>query len=270
LPHAFNRNFPGKIRNRDVKNAFLSILEDVEQNRANPKSYLTAIVIKLLEKTAQEQDMLSNVTLENSPVSLTIDIIIDMLEKHFSMKLASRLPVVAIYTIYQILLENVKIYQDKRLLPLKGHTVSDRHRGYADIEVYDISREPFEMVEVKHKIPIDKEMILDVLGKIKDTPTKRYFILTTAPQNFKGSKKGIFDLVHKIKVKFNKDLIPNGIIPSLKYYLRLIPDLQEFLEKYTENLSDEFKRSSDVKKFHLEEWKRIIQNYNVQMKNPEI
>jgi DNA (cytosine-5)-methyltransferase 1 len=178
--------------------------------------------------------------------------------------------VVAIYTIYQLLLENVKIYQDKKLLSLKTHTTSDRHMGYADIEVYGRDKEPFEMVEVKHKISIDKTMISGVLGKIKDTPIKRYFILTTAPKNFKGSKKNIFDLVHKIKVKFNKDLIPNGIIPSLKYYLRLIPDLREFLDKYTENLSNEFRQSSDVKEFHIKGWQAITQKYDVQMRKSEV
>lgn len=261
-PHPFTTDFPGKIRNKDVKTAFLSILEDVEQNKVNPENYLTAIVIKLLEKTAGEQDMLSDVTLTGSS-SLTIDIIIDMLEEHFGMKQASRLPVVAIYTIYQLLLDNVKMYRDKTLLPLKAHTISDRHMGYGDIEVCG-GKDPFEIVEVKHNVPIDEAIVSDVLGKIKDTTIRRYFILTTATPNFKGSKKRIFDTVRKIKVKLDKDLIPNGIIPSLKYYLRFVPDLEEFLKKYTENLSNEFKQSSDVKEFHIKGWQEIIQKYNIQ------
>jgi DNA (cytosine-5)-methyltransferase 1 len=267
-PHPFNKNFPGKIRNKDTKNAFLSILEDLEQNKANPESYLIAIVMKLLQKTSEENNMLSDATLEHSEASLTIDVIIDMLEEHFSMKRASRLPVVAIYTIYQLLLENVKIYRGKKLQPLKAHTVSDRHMGYADIEVVGMDEKPFEMVEVKHRIPIDKAMLFDTLGKIKDTSIKRYFILTTATPNFKGSKKIIFDIVRKIKVKFNKDVIPNGIIPSLKYYLRLVSDLREFLERYTKNLSNEFKQSSNVQELHVKRWQEIIQKHSMQAKNP--
>ncbi len=268
-PHPFDKDFPGKIRNENVKTAFLSVLEDVEQNKVSPENYLTAIMIKLLEKTAQERDMLSGVTLKGSAAFLTIDIIINMLEEHFAMKLSSRLPVVAIYTIYQLLLENVKMYRDKTLLPLKGHTISDRHMGYGDIEVCD-GKSPFEIVEVKHNIPVDEAMISDVLYKIKDTTIRRYFILTTAAPNFRGSKRNIFGLVHKVKVKFNKDLIPNGIIPSLKYYLRFVPDLREFLEKYSENLSVEFKQSADVKEFHIKGWQEIIQKYDVQMSKPKV
>lgn len=215
-PHPFTKDFPEKIRNPQTKAAFLSILEDIEENKVGPENYLTVITLKLLEKTANEKGILSKSILGGT-ACLTIDVIIEMLKKHFSLKMASRLPVLAIYTIYQLLLENVKIYRDKKLLPLKAHTISDRHTGYADIEVYGMDEEPFEMVEVKHKISIDKTMISDVLDKIKDTPIKRYFILTTAENNFKGNKKDIFGLVRDIKVKYDKYIIPNGIIPSLKY-----------------------------------------------------
>jgi DNA (cytosine-5)-methyltransferase 1 len=262
-PHPFTKDFPGKIRNLQTKAALLSILEDIEENKVRPESYLTAIILKLLEKTANEKDILSKATLGSSTGCLTIDVIIDMLETYFSLKMASRLPVVAIYTIYQLLLKNVKMYQDKKLLLLKEHTTSDRHTGYADIEIWDANKKPFEMVEVKHKIPIDKTMVLDVLSKIKDTTVKRYFILTTAERNFKGNKKNIFSLVHDIKVKCNKDLIPNGIIPSLKYYLRLVPDLREFLKKYTKNLSNEFRQGTDIKKFHILQWQEITRKYKL-------
>jgi DNA (cytosine-5)-methyltransferase 1 len=259
-PHPFTRDFPGKIRNQQAKTAFLSILEDISENHLAPERYLIVIILKLLEKTANEKDILSKAALNDDNVCLTIDVIINMLEKHFALKMASRLPVIAIYTIYQLLLKNVKMYQDKRLLPLKGHNISDRHSGYADIEVFDANEMPFEMVEVKHQVPIDKTMILDVFNKMKETTIKRFFILTTAERNFKGNKKDILSLLHDIKAKSDKDIIPNGIISSLKYYLRLIPDLREFLEKYTQNLSSEFQNGADVKEFHILEWQKINQN----------
>jgi DNA (cytosine-5)-methyltransferase 1 len=260
-PHPFTKDFPGKIRNVKAKEAFLSILDDIEEKAVNPKNYLTAILLLLLEKTSDEMNLLSSSTPEIGSLRLNIDMIIGMLEEHFSLKMTSRLPVVAIYTIYQLLLKNVKMYQDKRLLPLKGHTISDRYTGLADIEVYDENDKPFEMVEVKHKIPIENTMILDVLSKIKNTTVKRYFILTTSESNFKGNRKNIFSLVRDIKVSLNKDIIPNGIIPSLKYYLRFVPDLSEFLEKYTENISEEFRKGTDIKEFQILEWNKITKKY---------
>jgi DNA (cytosine-5)-methyltransferase 1 len=149
------------------------------------------------------------------------------------------------------------------LSPLKGHTVSDRHTGFADIEIYSSSGKPFEMVEVKHKIPIDETMIEDVLKKIGRSAIKRYFILTTAEPNFKGKQEDIFQLVRTIKARFGIDLIPNGIIPSLKYYLRLIPDQKEFIIKYTENLSINFKLSSEIKIEHISGWEEILKMYGL-------
>ncbi|HAL45457.1 MAG TPA: hypothetical protein DCP47_06030 [Phycisphaerales bacterium] len=260
-PHPFTMNFPGKIRNEAVKKAFLAILNDVEEKKQPSRVYLEIILAELLKKCGKESKIAANT--KNAIVAdiLKIDIIIEMLEKHFSLKQSSRLPVIAIYTIYQLLLENVKIYQSKTLNALRSHTTSDRYVGYADIEIFEtISKTPFEVVEVKHNIPIDCQMIQDVLKKIKDAPIKRYFVLTTANPNFKDSKKKIFDLVHKIKAERNIDVVPNGIIPSLKYYLRLVPDLKDFLAKYTFNISEEFKSGSDVKKLHISEWMKIVGN----------
>jgi hypothetical protein len=49
------------------------------------------------------------------------------------------------------------------------------------------------------------------------------------------------------------------IIPSLKYYLRLISQPQEFLIEYTNLLETEFKRGSGIKKQHLQVWQQIRQ-----------
>jgi DNA (cytosine-5)-methyltransferase 1 len=53
-PYPFDLNFPGKIRNIEVKNAFLN---DIEENNINPLLYLQLIFKK-------------NVTVQNSMVSM--------------------------------------------------------------------------------------------------------------------------------------------------------------------------------------------------------
>ena len=39
----YNLDFPGKINNKEVKDAFLKILNDIEENGADPKNYLMGI-----------------------------------------------------------------------------------------------------------------------------------------------------------------------------------------------------------------------------------
>ena len=40
----YYKDFPGRINNKKVKEAFLSILDDIETNKADPKKYLKAII----------------------------------------------------------------------------------------------------------------------------------------------------------------------------------------------------------------------------------
>ena len=136
--------------------------------------------------------------------------------------------------------------------------------GFGDIEIYNSDGTPFEVVEIKHNIPINKIMIEDVLKKAKNTTIKKYYILTTAEPNFRNSHKEIFKLVHMIKSEHNIEIIPNGIFPSLKYYLRFIPDLKDFLNRYTENLKEEFRKTADIKEFHIKEWVEIKRKYYTQ------
>lgn len=266
-PHPFTLDFPGKIKDKRVKEAFLYILHDVEENKADARIYLTSILILLLDKVNAIQETIKhlNSTKVEHRDTVTIYTILDMLEAHFSTRQSSRLPVIAIYSIYQLLLSSVDIYKDKKLSPLKPHTASDRYSGYGDIEIYNNDGSPFEIVEIKHKIPIDMTMIHDVLNKIKGTSIKRYFILTTAEPNFKvkEDEKEIFNFLYKIKNDYDIDIIPNGILPSLKYYLRFIANLTEFLNIYTKNLIREFNEGTDIKSIHIEKWENILKNHGM-------
>jgi len=247
-PHPFTMDFPGKIKNRNVKNAFLSILHDIEENSVNPQSYLVCLLYFLLEKRECEKSFISqSLVKEIQSIPLTIDIALNMFREHFSMRMSSRLPVIAVYTIYEIFMENIKLYEGKELAPLKTHTASDRYTGFGDIEVYNSDGTPFEVVEIKHNIPIDKTMVEDVLRKAKNT----------------NSAKDILKLVYEIKLNHDIEIIPNGIYQSLKYYLRFVPNLKNFIDKYTKNLMEEFRKTTDIKEIHIKEWNKIKEKYIV-------
>ncbi len=182
-----------------------------------------------------------------------------MLDKHFSNKTSSRLPVIAIYSIYEILIPVLSRYKYKKLIPLEVHTASDKH-SFGDIEIYDYEDNPFEIIEIKHNIPITKDLILDIVKKLENVQVDRYYILTTFKNGFANEKieNEVNDLILEIKMTQNIDIIANGILMSIKYYLRFIDDYKIFLDTYTKNLINDAKSSTEIKNHHMENWKELL------------
>lgn len=264
-PHHFTVKFPGKIRNKEVKQAFLQILNDIEENKANPENYLIALFILLAREIIRSNSLLSKHKLNFQKKNLTINLIIENLKEHFFTKYknagASRLPVIAIYSIYEILLGDIVRYKGKKLLPLKSHVASDiKAKEIGDVEIIDGKRKSiFEGVEIKHGIPIDFLIVRDAYEKIKDIPIERYYILTTAEPNIKkGEGKKVLRLVNEIRKNHGCEIVVNGLIPSIRYYLRLVQNLDEFMDRYSKNIKIEASVSTVIKLEHLEKWNEII------------
>ena len=87
-----------------------------------------------------------------------------MLAKHFKTKQSSRLPVIAIYSMYEVLMPLSTRYNNKKQIELAVHTSSDKH-SFGDIEIYSNQNTPFEIIEIKHNIPITKDLIFDIVKK---------------------------------------------------------------------------------------------------------
>ena len=65
-------------------------------------------------------------------------------------------------------------------------------------------------------------------------------------------------LIYKLRNEHGCEIIVNGIIPSLKYYLRLLNDPVMFLDRYGGNLQADFDISTDVKRIHLQYWDELL------------
>jgi len=126
-----------------------------------------------------------------------------------------------------------------------------------------MDNQPFEIVEIKHNIPIDKYLIFDIAKKTQNVKIDRYYILTTFSNGFESSEseKKVTDYILEIKKTQGIDIIANGITTTLKYYLRFIDNYEEFIHVYTQNLIKDAKNSAEVKSFHLEEWIAILKKY---------
>ena len=264
-PHPYTLDYPGDIGNTTVKEAFLQILNDIEKNKADPKKYLRSIfsaLITLIEESQISFDFLKEA---QQTETVTIEKIVDLLSRHFSHDYgvtgASRLPVVAVYSAYEMLME-IQRYEGKTLSPLKSHTASDTKsrgiRAIGDIEVMHDNRF-FEGVEIKHNIPISRGFVDDAYQKFAQTPVSRYYLLTTAEPNVDVKDVDLVnDLVREIHKQHGCEVIINGILPSLKYYLRLLSSPQLFLEVYSRNLQLDFQQKADIKETHLRYWKALL------------
>ena len=258
--HAFTLDFPGKIRNTSVKNAFLAILNDIEENQASPEEYLLVLFERLIDYTESSKIIIEPI-LKDRRDSISIEKIIEMLQNHFfhsyGVSGASRLPVLAIYSAYELLMGYDR-YIGKELCPLKSHTTSDtKSSGIGDIEVLDEQEDFFEGVEIKHGIPITPMLVQDAIDKFTNTAVSRYYLLTTAEPEMEDAD-AIRALIDKLRSEHGCEIIVNGIIPSLKYYLRLLNDPVMFLDCYGDNLQADFDISTDVKRVHLQYWDELL------------
>jgi DNA (cytosine-5)-methyltransferase 1 len=89
--------------------------------------------------------------------------------------------------------------------------------------------------------------------------------LTTFPNGFLNaeSEKEVAKYILELKKAQGIDIIANGIISTLKYYLRFMDNYQEFIDVYTQNLIQDAKNSTEIKNFHLESWKEILKKHEL-------
>lgn len=258
--HPFTKDFPGKINNKELKEAFLNIFEDIEENNISAYEYLKGIfTLSLLEKQKRTIEIINPITKESN---MPITKIMELMNKHFYYKYSSRgasiLPVIAFYSIYQCMIKHFDRFKDKSLDKLSSHTSCDRSSGEAgDIVVRDKkTNEIYEVLELKYEIKPNFLMVQDAYDKIKyKENVQRYYILSTKHADKEEIEK-INKFTEKVYKEYGCQIIINGVFDSLKYYLRLLTNTDEFLTYYTKNLQE----STEINYEHKIAWNRIIKN----------
>ncbi len=265
--HAYDKNYPGRITPLSLKNSFLSILDDVQKHPVIAETCLIYLFIKLEEfKRLQAISPVVKVPTEIAN-RLTVSTVVDCLKQHFTTRYAtgvagaSRLPVLALYAVYQCLIEELARYNGKELLPLESHTSADTKSGrLGDINIVQFSTQgakpiSFEGVEVKFGIPISLNLVEVTYQKIKPSSVERYYLLSTSDVKEKD-RLAIDSFIQIVKTEHGCELIVNGVIPSLKYYLRLINNIGNFLDYYTDSLQAD----PVIKAEHRVKWNSIIES----------
>lgn len=244
-------DFKAKLTPKHLKMSFLEILDLVE-NGQNPKPLLEYILQGLIIKRNSQKIDLAK------PLNLPIARIIEMLLKHFNAKYtadgASRLPVLALYAAYECLMKEAKRFEGKTLLDIESHTSADVRSGrIGDIDIVDSQGKEFEAVEVKHGIQINLQLVKDAFEKFKTTQVNRYYLLSTADIDRSESEK-IENEIERIKNIHGCHVIANGLVSSLKYYLRLLSETSEFISNYVDLIESD----TALKYEHKKKWNEII------------
>ena len=259
----YDLDYPGKINSKKVKAAFLNILNDVEVNNADPKKYLVTIFYNSIALKEKKAIKIINPIISES--SLDINTIIELLNRHFYYDYKSRgasiLPVVALYSVYECIIKELKRFEGKKLQKLASHTSSDRSSGNTgDIVITNEDGSLYEVVEVKFEIAPDYLMVYDGYKKICDTPIQRYYILSTVSAKDDEIEE-MYDYIHKIGEEHGCQVIINGVIPTIKYYLRLLSDTDEFIENYIKNLQED----DEINYEHKIAWNNMLKEYKAEL-----
>ena len=145
------------------------------------RDFLEFLFVKI--KQEQKLHQIEIVPLKNKD-KITINQIVAMLKAHFECTYkthgASKLPVLAFYAIYEILIKELKRYEKCTLGELGSHTASDKtSKSAGDIEIFK-DKQIYEGIEIKFGREIDINIIDIAYSKINKFSPKRYSVFSTA------------------------------------------------------------------------------------------
>ena len=242
--------YPGNIRPATVKAAFLHLIDGVQCQGLSTENVLLNLFGGLIE----HRDRNINLVLSR-PVNLSVAELADKVRRHhnFPHPGASRLPVLAIYSILTLLVQEFARYQGCTLLPLEHHTAADRRTDLiGDVHIRDANNTLFEGYEIKHNIPITSDLIQTSFEKLRTTPVKRFYLLTT--HHHEDYSEFAPD-IQQVAQAHGCQLIVNGIDHTLTYYLRLVEDTSRFVNEYVSNLETDPSVSFQLK----QAWNEVVQ-----------
>ena len=236
-----------------IKSEFLRLLDFANNNRDKSSMIISYCFRKEMKFIGERGELKSNMAKNNVGNRVPISQIIKALEEHFNVENSSYLPVVAVHSIYQLIVNEFDSYRDLSLKPMDHHNSADARTGtIGDIEIVDKDGTTVEAVEVKHNIKINSRITQDARGKILSSNVKRYYILTTH-SDCKFIDSEMEAIIEKVYLSHGCQTIVNGVFDSIKYYLRLVSEPSDFLKCYKDNLL----KSDDVTMVHLKKWEEI-------------
>lgn len=256
-PYPYTLNYQGEISGVGMKRAFLKTIKYFQDDARLAEPILRILLNGAISYREANKIAIKKITTDDD---IQISEILHILREHFSAVYGthggSKLPVLAFYAVYIFLVKEMNRYSNAELLPLGSHTASDRtSNSSGDIEILK-NNKIFEAVEIKLDKAPDLQMVRVAYGKIIKFNPERYYILSgLAPIEQDKINEAIFN----IQIEHGCQLIVNGLYKTLNYYLRLIENPKQFLNKYIELV--EIDNELSVK--HKEKLRSILNNRKI-------
>lgn len=249
----YDANYNGAIKPHRLKEVFLSVVDVVqntpERNEELLDYFLQCLIIDRDKKVVRPA----------IPRNLSIRDIVGLLDAHFHKKYkaqgAARLPVLALYSVYECLFaEGQKRFASKSLLPLESHNSADAQSGrIGDIDIVYEDGQSFEAVEVKFDIAVSADVVAVAKQKILQSSVSRYYILSTVEPSPVDADH-IDAAISQIAKTHGCQLIVNGVLPTIQYYLRLLSSPASFVENYAKLVFSD----PAVKFEHRQTWNELV------------
>ncbi len=253
-PYPYTLNYSGRIAG-GVKDPFLWSLDYVEKNSDKAEEMLMYLLNTVWNKSLDNIVIIKPLS---NPEKLTIDNIIKALDKHFRYRYdthnGAKLPVLAFYAIYTSIISEVKRYEGCRLAPLASLTACDlTSKASGDVEIFKGSN-LFESVEIKLDKKINAQIVRVVKDKIYRNNPSRYYVLSYCGID-ENERVEIQNVVDDVRREHGCQIIINGLLPTIKYYLRLITNIEDFVKNY----SSFVERDVELQTIHKTVWNEILQ-----------
>lgn len=156
--------------------------------------------------------------------------------------------------------------------PCQSFSICGKQKGFEDARgtlFFDIcrileERKPkafmlenvFESIEIKLDKKITAQIIRVVESKVYKWNPQRYYVLSV--DGIETSEKDeINEIVLNVLNNHGCQIIINGLIPTIKYYLRLINNLDDFVRNYSKAVQDD----NELQKVHKEKWGELLVKY---------
>ncbi len=251
-PYPYDFKYNGAIG--FLKMPFLETLDFVQKNENCAKNLLIFLLKNVISVS---QSSIVKINPIKDAEKLTIEKIVEALSKHFLFQYGThggaKLPVLAFYALYSNLIQELKRYENCTLAPLSSLTASDKNNETpGDIEIFK-NGNVFESIEIKLNKKIDSQILRIARDKIYKWNPNRYYILSVLGIE-SAEKCEIEKIVSEVSKNHGCQIIINGLIPSIRYYLRLVENLAEFVEYYSHLVEID----CELQKAHKEKWNELL------------